>query len=485
MERGKTTHKRLNQHLVLAEFRDRADQFQRDESGVLVAAGMFFLLIMLMFAALGMDFMRAEMNRTALQQTLDRAVLAAADLDQTLDSASVVRDYFDKSGVDGVMTQEPVVLDGLNYRTVSTQAEITTDTLLMGLLGIDSMTTPARATAEERITNVEISLVLDISGSMDSNGRMGRLRTAAKEFIDSVIQSDTEDLISVSIVPYSENVNIGPSLFAHLPVDQLHDYSHCLEFEQSDFDTATIRTSGREYEHAQFFQYNNSSWNDLSEPTCPRYDYERVQPWSQNATKLKNQIDSLRARAGTAIFMGMKWGVALLDPSMQDVVTELAKDTTTPVNGFSVFDQAFKTRPAAHNDTETLKTVVLMTDGANSSSYRIEDVYYNSNKEIKRWRNNNMMWWLNRNVSYWKRSKYYYRKYHNSLGDSLLRDICDSARAKGIVVWSIGFEVNSNDLDVMRYCASSPQHFFEVNGVGISDAFATIARQINYLRLTQ
>ena len=37
----------------------------------------------------------------------------------------------------------------------------------------------------------------------------------------------------------------------------------------------------------------------------------------------------------------------------------------------------------------------------------------------------------------------------------------------------------------MSNCASSPSHYFQVEGVEIKDAFEAIARQINQLRLTQ
>jgi hypothetical protein len=37
----------------------------------------------------------------------------------------------------------------------------------------------------------------------------------------------------------------------------------------------------------------------------------------------------------------------------------------------------------------------------------------------------------------------------------------------------------------MQDCASSPSHFFRVEGVELSEAFRAIARQINQLRLTQ
>ena len=72
-----------------------------------------------------------------------------------------------------------------------------------------------------------------------------------------------------------------------------------------------------------------------------------------------------------------------------------------------------------------------------------------------------------------------------STANSLLDNICDAAKEKGIVVWSIGFEVDSTGADIMQNCASSPAHFFRVEGVEITEAFRTIARQLNQLRLTQ
>ena len=37
----------------------------------------------------------------------------------------------------------------------------------------------------------------------------------------------------------------------------------------------------------------------------------------------------------------------------------------------------------------------------------------------------------------------------------------------------------------MRNCATSPAFFYKVEGIEISSAFKSIARQINELRLTQ
>ena len=49
----------------------------------------------------------------------------------------------------------------------------------------------------------------------------------------------------------------------------------------------------------------------------------------------------------------------------------------------------------------------------------------------------------------------------------------------------MGFEVTDHSADVMRSCASTPQHFYRVQGLDIEYAFASIANQINQLKLTQ
>ncbi|HKK97763.1 MAG TPA: hypothetical protein VJ928_06245, partial [Marivita sp.] len=69
--------------------------------------------------------------------------------------------------------------------------------------------------------------------------------------------------------------------------------------------------------------------------------------------------------------------------------------------------------------------------------------------------------------------------------DARLSNICEEAREKDVTVFAIGFEAPARGQAAMRDCASSPAHYFAVEGLEISDAFQQIARTINQLRLTQ
>lgn len=455
---------------------DKPKTFLRDEDGSVTILAIFMIMMMVLVGGIQLDFMRQEVERTKLQAISDRAVLAAADLDQELDPEAVVRDYFSKSGMTDYLSAVNVS-DGLNFRTVSVEAKKPMKTQFLGRFGFDTLDVPAFSEAEERVENVEISLVLDISGSMQDNGRLQEMRNAAKIFVDTVLKDENDDLISVSLIPYSEQVNAGPDIVNMMSVRKDHDYSHCVEFDNSDFDTVSMNP-GKWRDQMQHFQWNYDGYNNSrSDTVCPRYSYERILAMSQNKTALKNQIDDLQPRAGTAIYLGMKWAVSLLDPQFRNINTGL-------VNANKV-DPAFAGRPKNYDDVETLKTVVLMTDGENSSSQRIASYYYDSDSEVVHWDRYNLNWYLRRYVNSYNRSSFYFQKYSKYQGDQLLDKVCSAAKEKNIVIWAIGFEVENSGAEVMERCASSPSHFFRVEGIELTEAFRAIARQINQLRLTQ
>ncbi|MEL6884558.1 MAG: TadE/TadG family type IV pilus assembly protein [Pseudomonadota bacterium] len=469
---------------ALSRLRYSAAKFSGDERGTVTYFAIFMLMMMLLVGGIAVDLMENEMERTRVQNVLDRAVLAAADLDQPLEPAEVVADYFSKAGL-GHYSPTVSVDEGLNYRTVSaTAAPGSTRTQFMRLMGVDTLPVNAGGTAEERVSNVEISMVLDISGSMGRNDKMDHLQDAAKTFIDTVIRDETDDLISISLIPYTAQVSASQDIFEAMQIPRRSgNPGWCVDFVENDFSTTTVRMDGT-YEHMQFFDEGWSYSNPVNNPGCPGRDdgigqnrsYEQIIGFSQNANTLKNRIDSYRARANTSIHIGMKWGVAMLDPSFKPVVQALGLQNKV--------DSAFGNRPALYSDTETLKTVLLMTDGQNVNTTRIQPWYYNSRSERIHWTKYPLHWYLNRYVGgSW--SNWRYTKYTSGQADDMLHNICTAAKAKGIVVWSIGFEVTNYSAGVMEDCASSPSHFFRVEGVEITEAFEAIAKQINQLRLTQ
>ena len=84
--------------------------------------------------------------------------------------------------------------------------------------------------------------------------------------------------------------------------------------------------------------------------------------------------------------MGLKWGLALLDPSLQPVVSTLISS--------GKIDAQFQSRPDAYavpgETILTQKVIVLMTDGANSGSQRLNSWAYDFPSDRVHWANNNL-----------------------------------------------------------------------------------------------
>jgi len=344
-------------------------RFRREEDGSLIIFGLFAFVMMLLLAGVALDLMRFEERRTTLQNTIDRASLAAADLQQSLDPKEVVKDYFLKAGLTPPADDAIIVTEGTlsDYRKVEISVSEEMPTWFMALVGVKTLSTPASSTAEESVGQIEISLILDVSGSMNSNSRLTNLKPAAKSFVDQIFDSAEEDKVSISIIPYATQTSISDDLAGYFNITNEHTNSTCIEFEASkgDFDTTAVSIGGaRVYQrNGHFDPFYKASPPSLT--NCPSEPERHVLPFSGDRVQLKTFIDNLSAEGNTSIDIGMKWGSALLDPSMQTVVDGMIADGDLP--------GAFADRPYAFDDTEALKIIVLMTDGANTTEYRLRN----------------------------------------------------------------------------------------------------------------
>jgi Flp pilus assembly protein TadG len=357
------------------------NRFAKDDGGAILALSIYFFLLILMIAGVGVDVMKTERERSKLQATSDRASLAAADLDQDLVPLAVVEDYFDKAGLSDYLISVDVD-EGLGYRVVEVHASTTVETQFMRMTGVETLTAPASSTAEERIDGVEISLVLDVSGSMGSNSRLSNMKVAARDFIDTMMDNSEEGKVSISIIPYATQVSAPEYFFDELPVSSelKHDNSHCINFTSSDFNSTAIDLNAEMQQTMHFDPYNTRDKRDddpmvpLSDTVCVDQASREMMVLQNDADALKSFISSFYADGYTSIDLGMKWAAALLDPSLNPVIENLIDS--------SDISSDFTGRPHNYNDGETIKVVVLMTDGENTNQYYIEDQFRAGNSNI-------------------------------------------------------------------------------------------------------
>lgn len=441
----------------------------------------------------GVDVVRATTLAAQLRASIDSAALAAANLNNSGDIETVVNDFIDSNLAtrqEFLSTLNVTVNDtvALNSKTVTISATGQIDTYFLGLLGIDTMPVSASSTATQSITNVEIALVLDISSSMRGN-RIANLKTAAANFIDEMLDEDSTDVTSISIIPFGGTVNIGQDLFDDYAVsmagasanpsssayhigtnvvNQDFRFTHgddCIEYRSADFGDDLLPLTDRA-QVPHFWKWNNFN------PWCPLAS-SAIYMNSNNKQALVNHINGMTLSDGTGMDIGAMWGLKALSPNWQ-----------------GYFGGDFVDRPAAY-DEETLKVLVVMTDGGITAQYRPRN-YSRFNTHTNRSynapadgdgygnhgnRNNEQTILARGNAgtpSTTDRAVGYFKR------------VCDDAQGAGAVVYTIGFQINSGSLpdSMLQYCASDASKYYHVESLDIQSAFDAIAASVNALRIT-
>lgn len=369
--------------------------FYRDEDGAVVALTLFVLILMLVAGGIAIDMMRHETERARLQNTLDTAVLAAAGAPFGSDPKAIVQDYFAKNNMTSYLNaiSDDDVVATTNSTSISASADKSIDTYLMKLSGVKKLDIHAVSTAERRVPHLEVAMVLDVSGSMGSNNKLGNLKTAAKQFVTTIIGGSKPGEAVISIVPFSLDVTPGTHIYNALAVDTRHTYSTCLEFNADDYTEAAIDPAVEQTQMIYTSMYDSGFGTDRLDytwRTCYTNDYAEIMPYAISTTRLHAKIDSLQARGNTSGNMGMKWAAALLDPKFASVKTALAATQVDPDQVVAAGETAEMVVsdlvgdvPAAYTEPETLKIIVLMGDGQNTysnqflptSDYRGPDSY--------------------------------------------------------------------------------------------------------------
>lgn len=444
----------------------RFKQLLCDQQGNVAVISALLIVPMLVLAGGATDIARYEAFRAQLQDGVDRAVLASASLTQQHTIEKTAAEYLKSVAfIDDVDVDLDYEL-ALNSRAVTITARYDMATGFLPLIGINTMAIVATASASERRPNLEISMMLDISGSMLDNNpsRISLLRPAAKQFIDAMIKPETAPYTSISIVPYAGTVNPGSVAFGLLGTTRQHNYSSCIEFNHTnnvDYGTGMVPFNQRA--QVPHFTHNHAGNPPGKEWSYCPYEASAITYLSNNAAALKARIDSLKLHDGTGTGVATNWGYLLLDPSARPFISQMAAAGQLPLQ--------FANRPAAFDDRDTLKVLVLMTDGVISHQQRPVQYKYPRTQE---------------GGPSLRSPPYQYdvspSSALNPSASNSLRTVCQIAKSKGVIIFTIGFYTNSADLTT---CASSPNHFYEVRGAGISLAFQSIANSIQNLKLTQ
>ncbi|MGD9918741.1 MAG: TadE/TadG family type IV pilus assembly protein [Paenirhodobacter sp.] len=379
-------------------------RFAAEEDGALIILSIQIFLVMLVCTGIAIDLVRQEERRTLIQNTIDRAALAAASLSQDLDPEFVVKDYVEKAGL-SYLDIKPVVEEGSfkEWRRVTISVKDRMPTIFGPLVGVTELAAAGNSQAEESVGNVEISLVLDISGSMDYNiyhdndsrymgvypTRMDQLRPAALNFVDQMfdtVQPPTAPAgrLSISIVPYNQQVTLGSQVSSVFKLSSDHTKNTCADLEVLSDTSIAISPSttlqrtmyGDSFDYWGQAALGQGTWSvqtNAYNMNCKENSVSSVLAFSNDQTTINNKINALTPGGDTAIDIGARWGLGLLDPAARPALTSMiSKNWASSDLAGRPLDYDDGTKAV---DETSMKVLVLMTDGQNTRSYSTKPAY--------------------------------------------------------------------------------------------------------------
>lgn len=401
------------------------------------------------------DMARTGATQTALAAAVDAAVLQAAAAGST-DQATIEDRATHSLELNYDDTKFGEIIESSIAATdddITLSATARYETSFLSLFGIDHVNIPVSSTATQGGMNLEVALVLDLTGSM-SSASVASLQAAAKSLASTVIQGDQSYYSTrVAVIPYSIGVNLGSRASDARGVitegtcttPGCEYYSYNSEANTSAVDTCvTERTGDYAYTDDSVALAPVGLHYATSMDPCP--DSHEILPLTSDVDEIEEMIDALEGGSATAGQVGIAWGWYALSPNIG------------MWSGSEV--------PAAYDAENTTKIVVVMTDGSFNVAYcnGVQSKDYNQ---------------ISDNINC---------KATNGGPTAQAKKLCAAMKALGVVIYTVGYNVTSSSTagKFLTYCASDSAKVYITSGTdALEEAFETITSEVVTLRLSK
>lgn len=422
--------------------------FSADRQGGLAVVFCLTLVVSVAVIGLAVDTGRAMNTSSILRSALDGASLVAAKamVEQDLTDAEVeaiarraLRAQLETSGVQAshwggfhfdIDREKGHVAIGVDMAVPTTFARV---------VNFKTISARMEGHASYKIRPSEVSLVLDVTGSMGNDNKLADMQAAAKEAVRTLLPADQPHLNRVAMAPYAAAVNAG--IYAAAVSDGRSGDGCVVERAGANAFTDEDPTDIP----------GGPDWLKVEADTPPGPNPALPSPLDENnydcptasvmaltsaRAPLEAAIDALTDDGYTGGHMGLAWGWYMLSPKWNAIFTG-------------------PTQPKPHG--EGMKSIILMTDGDFNVSY------------------------LNGPL--------------NETAATQAIELCNNIKSDGINLYTIGFALDKLNppkdvtaaamlLDCASEVNGAKQFYLASDGAALNAAFQEIVGKIQSLRLT-
>jgi Flp pilus assembly protein TadG len=405
-------------------------RFRHDERGAI--AIIFGLSLFLIIFAIGFALDGAQAVRTSskIANALDAASLAAARAlaeggNSTAEVETLARSAFEAQ----MASTDAGTFHWANFEvnidpasgSVMIVADVEVPTSFSRILNIDTIKFTRSSTSMFKMRNIELAMVLDITGSMGGQ-KIADLKLAATDIVDILLPAGSPATNRIALVPYAASINAGA--YAALASNNESLDNCVVERHGSHAYSDDAPDSGRYFEVEDDPPGNNNYM-------CPTAE---IMPLTSDRNLVKAEISTLAADGWTAGHIGLGWGWYTISPSWTPVWPSSAD-------------------PKPYADPNTIKAIILMTDGEFNTSY--------------------------------------HNGPENETSAEQAIDICNAIKDPDVtggtvVIYSVAFQSPPAAKATLQTCATSPTHYFSAdNSTELRMAFQDIAKRLQNLRIAK
>ncbi|MBR1278152.1 pilus assembly protein [Bradyrhizobium sp. AUGA SZCCT0283] len=454
--------------VVFRRLRAAARRFAGANDGNIAILFGIAVIPIISFVGAAVDYTRAVSARSSMQAALDStALMLAKDLTEGTITTSQIsakadayfRALFTNTETKSIAITATYTQNSGNGSTILVNGSGNIETGFMRVVGFPTMDFNTSSTSAWGNVRMRVAMVLDVTGSMSSSGKMGAMQTAAKSLVDQLgaLAKNPGD-IYISMVPFAKDVNLGSSYYNSTWIDwsrwdsqsYTNTWGTCSKSSYTDRDTCKYygktwtpdrtKWTGCVTDRTQDYDTKNTTPTSANAPTmvvaeeyvsgstyyCKTGSSTRVGqivPLSYDWSSIKTAIDALQPTGNTNQGIGLAWGWLTL--GMSDPFNAPAKDTA---------NYTYK------------EAIVLLSDGLNT-----QNRWYSNASQI----------------------------------DARQKILCDNAKAANIVIYTVQVNTGGDPTSaVLQYCASGTDKFFLVTDPNQTlSVFNSIGQSLAKLRV--